>query len=132
MAKFASTRFQLTAGGIAFAASCLLLTTQAMAQRDPAYQSARAQGQVGERTDGYLGVVGGGSPDLQALVNNINIQRKAAYTRSAASGATVEQFAFTSGCNLIEKTEPGEKYQAPDGSWKTRTSAPPERDPRCV
>ncbi len=132
MAHFASTRFQLTAGGIAFAASCLLLATQAMAQRDPAYASARAQGQIGEQTDGYLGIVGTATPELRALINNINIQRKAAYTRSAAAGATVEQFAFTSGCNLIEKTEPGEKYQAPDGGWKTRTGAAPERDPRCV
>lgn len=132
MTRFASTRFQLTAGGIAFAASCLLLTTAAMAQRDPAYQAARAGGQVGEQTDGYLGIVGSATPELRALVNNINIQRKAAYTKSAASGATVEQFAFTSGCNLINQTQPGEKYQAPDGSWKTRTAAPPERDPRCV
>ena len=132
MARFASTRFQLAAGGIAFAASCMLLTSAAMAQRDPAYQAARAQGHVGEQTDGYLGIVGGATAELRALVNNINIQRKAAYTKSAASGATVEQFAFTSGCNLIEKTEPGEKYQAPDGSWKTRGGGAPERDPRCV
>lgn len=105
----------------------------AMAQRDPAYAAARAAGQVGEQPDGYLGIVGGATPELRALVNNINIQRKAAYTQKAqASGATVEQMAFTSGCNLIAQTRPGEKYRAPDGSWKTRTSAPPERDPRCV
>jgi hypothetical protein len=73
------------------------------------------------------------SPAVRALVNNINIQRKAAYTQqSAASGATVEQFAFTSGCNLILKTAPGEKYKGPDGVWKTRTAAPPERDSRCI
>uniref|UniRef100_UPI0030D767CC YdbL family protein n=1 Tax=Pseudomonas proteolytica TaxID=219574 RepID=UPI0030D767CC len=70
----------------------------AVAQRDPAYQAARAAGEVGEQPDGYLGVVGSASPAVRALVNNINIQRKAAYTQqSAASGATVEQFAFTSG-----------------------------------
>jgi len=43
----------------------------------------------------------------------------------------VEEYAFTSGCLLISKTNPGEKYQAPDGSWQTRTSAPPLRDARC-
>jgi uncharacterized protein len=32
---------------------------------------------------------------------------------------------------LILKTATGEKYAAPDGTWKTRTSEPPERDPRC-
>lgn len=104
----------------------------AMAQRDPAYQAARSSGQVGEQVDGYIGIVGTPTPELRALVNNINIQRKAAYTKSAAAGATVEQFAFTSGCNLIAKTVPGEKYQAPDGKWKTRTQAAPERDERCV
>ncbi|MDR6848110.1 uncharacterized protein YdbL (DUF1318 family) [Sphingomonas sp. BE270] len=105
----------------------------AVAQRDPAYQAARAAGEVGEQPDGYLGVVGSASPAVRALVNNINIQRKAAYTQqSAASGATVEQFAFTSGCNLILKTAPGEKYKGPDGVWKTRTAAPPERDSRCI
>jgi uncharacterized protein YdbL (DUF1318 family) len=104
----------------------------AWAQRDPAYEAARAAGQVGEQTDGYLGIVGNATPELRALVNNINIKRKAAYTRGAAAGATVEQFAFVSGCNLIAKTKPGEKYKGPDGSWKTRGAGAPERDPRCV
>lgn len=128
--------FSRNTATLAIAAGALLVTafaaTAALAQRDPAYQAARSAGQVGEKPDGYLGIVGAETPDLRALVNNINIQRKAAYTRSAADGATVEQFAFTSGCNLIAKTVPGEKYQTPDGSWKTRTDAAPERDSRCV
>ena len=108
-------------------------STAALAQRDPAYQAARTAGQVGEQPDGYLGVVGAGSAELRAMVNNINIQRKAAYTQqSAQAGSTVDQFAVTSGCNLIARTVPGEKYKAPDGSWKTRTSAPPERSAICV
>lgn len=106
--------------------------TAAQAQRDPAYAAARAAGQVGEQPDGYLGVVSGGA-DVRALVSNINIQRKSAYTQKAqASGATVEQLAFTSGCNLIAQTAPGEKYRAPDGSWQTRGGGAPQRDPRCV
>ena len=71
-------------------------------------------------------MVGGGNADLRALVSNINIQRKAAYTQKAqASGATVEQMAFTSGCNLIAQTGPGEKYKTPDGSWATRGGGAP-------
>ena len=104
----------------------------AWAQRDPAYAAARAAGQVGEQPDGYLGVVSGGA-DVRALVAKINIQRKAAYTqKAAASGATVEQLAFTSGCNLIAQTAAGEKYQTPGGAWATRGAGAPERDPRCV
>ena len=109
------------------------LATAASAQRDPAYAAARSAGQVGEQPDGYLGIVGAASGDLRALVNSIYIQRKSAYTQKAtASGATVEQLAFTSGCNLIAQTGAGEKYKAPDGAWKTRTAAAPDRDPRCV
>ena len=105
----------------------------AAAQRDPAYAAARAGGEVGEQPDGYLGLVGAGSPALHALVGDINIKRKAAYTsEAAASGATVQQFAFTSGCTLIAQTRPGEKYRSPDGGWRTRTAAAPDRDPRCV
>ena len=121
---------KMTMAGLVVLAS---LSTAAWAQRDPAYAAARAAGEVGELPDGYLGVVGGGSAELRALVNAINIQRKAAYTQKAqATGATVEQLAFTSGCNLIAQTKPGEKYRAPDGGWKTRTAAAPERDSRCV
>jgi uncharacterized protein len=110
-----------------------VLGSAAWAQRDPAYAAARSAGQVGEQPDGYLGVVGAGSAELRALVSSINIQRKAAYTqRAAASGATVEQLAFTSGCNLIAQTAAGEKYRTPDGVWKTRTAAAPERDGRCA
>jgi uncharacterized protein YdbL (DUF1318 family) len=102
-------------------------------ERDPAYAAARAAGQVGELPDGYIGVVGAATKDLSALVNKINIQRKAVYTqRSAASGSTVEEMAFTTGCNLILKTASGEKYRDPTGAWRTRTAAAPTRDPRCV
>ena len=115
------------------ALSITAVSTAALAQRDPAYAAARASGAVGEQPDGYLGIVGGGTPALKALVSNINIQRKSAYTQKAASsGATVEQMAFTSGCNLIAQTDPGEKYKAPDGSWKTRGGGAPERDSRCI
>jgi uncharacterized protein YdbL (DUF1318 family) len=118
----------IAAAGVMAAA----ISGTAWAQRDPAYASARAKGLIGEKPDGYLGVVGSASPDIQKLVDSINIQRRSAYTKAAAAqGATVEDFAFTSGCNLIAKTQSGEKYQAPDGSWKTRTAAAPQRDSRC-
>lgn len=108
------------------------LSEPAFADRDPAYAAARSAGQVGEKTDGYLGVVGGGSGDLRGLVDKINIQRRANYTQRAASqNATVEEYAFTQGCLLIARTAPGEKYQSPDGSWQTRGSGAPQRDPRC-
>ena len=115
-----------------FGAVALGLTLPALAQRDPAYEAARENGTVGEKPDGYLGLVGGGDAQLQKLVSDINLKRKQVYTeRASAEGSTVEQFAFTAGCNTIARTKPGEKYQAPDGSWKTRDGSPPVRDARC-
>jgi uncharacterized protein YdbL (DUF1318 family) len=108
------------------------LAMPAVAQRDPAYEAARANGSIGEKPDGYLAVVSGGDAQLQRLVNDINLKRKQVYTdRASAEGSTVEQFAFTAGCNTISRTKPGERYMAPDGSWKTRDSSPPVRDARC-
>lgn len=101
-------------------------------QRDPAYAAARSAGQVGEKMDGYLGIVGQETPELRRLVNAINIKRRAFYSqRAQANRATLEEYALTAGCQAILATAPGEKYQAPDGTWKTRTAAAPLRDPRC-
>lgn len=123
---------------IGWALAAMVVTTavavaipSAMAQRDPAYAAARAAGQIGEQPDGYLGFVTTPGAEVRALVQDINIKRKAAYTNGAPQGSTVEQFAFVTGCNLIAKTRPGEKYKAPDGRWLTRDSSPPVRDPRC-
>jgi len=114
------------------AAAIVSFAVPALAQRDPAYAAARANGTVGERVDGYLGIVGDATPALQSMVNDINIKRRAVYSRKAVEkDATVEQYAMTAGCQAIARTVPGEKYQAPSGEWRTRTEEPPERDPRC-
>jgi uncharacterized protein YdbL (DUF1318 family) len=100
--------------------------------RNPAYDSARRAGLIGERMDGYLGYVGSPSGELRALVEDINIKRKALYADKAkANSATLEEYSLTAGCLAIARTAPGEKYQAPDGSWQTRGVEPPVRDSRC-
>jgi uncharacterized protein YdbL (DUF1318 family) len=82
--------------------------------------------------DGYLGYVTPPGGDIRALVEDLNIKRRALYSEKAqAAGATVEEYAFTTGCRLIAQTSPGEKYEGPGGGWLTRTSAPPQRDSRC-
>jgi len=108
------------------------LATPALAQRDPAYAAARAAGQIGEKPDGYIGIVGAASPDLRRVVEDVNIKRRAVYAeRAQAQHATVEEYAFTSGCKLIAQTEPGEKYMTPTGGWQTRGAGAPLRDSRC-
>lgn len=120
----------LSVGGAALIASAFPATAQA--GRDPVYAAARNAGQVGEKRDGYLGFVVAPGAALRAKIEDINIKRKALYAEKAqAKGSTVEEYAFVSGCKLIADTQPGEKYEAPDGSWQTRTAAPPARDSRC-
>ncbi len=114
------------------AAALTMVAGAAQAQRDPAYQQARTQGLIGEKPDGYLGYIAAPSAAVRALVEDINIKRKAAYTREASSaGSTVEQFAFTTGCRLIQQAAQGEKYQTPGGQWATRDGGAATRDPRC-
>ena len=122
-----------TALGAAAVATALGgIAAPAFAQRDPAYAAARAAGQVGEKMDGYLGIVGAETAELRRVVNDINIKRRAVYAeRAQANNATLEEYALTAGCQAILATSPGEKYQAPDGTWQTRTSAAPMRDSRC-
>lgn len=129
MNKFLTKRIAFVAAGLALAIGGI---SAVQAQRDPAYDTARSSGQVGEKMDGYLGIVTAETPALRRIVNDINIKRRAVYARKAgAANATLEEYALTAGCIAISRTSPGEKYQAPNGNWQTRTSAPPQRDARC-
>ena len=133
MGEFMTKRLtRAVLAGAALATALGGIAAPAYAQRDPAYAAARAAGEVGEKMDGYLGIVGTETADLRRLVNDINIKRRAVYSQKAqASNATLEEYALAAGCQAILATTPGEKYQAPDGSWQTRTSAAPMRDSRC-
>jgi uncharacterized protein len=123
---------KLALAGAAGALFLGALSAPALAQRDPAYDTARKSGQIGEKMDGYLGIVGAETDALRRMIADLNIKRRAVYADKAkAANATLEEYAFTAGCLAISRTEPGEKYQAPGGGWQTRTAAPPQRDSRC-
>lgn len=131
MARLVNRTFaKASLGGLVLAA--LALPAPAMAQRDPAYDAARKAGQVGEKVDGYLGVVGSQSAAIQNMVADLNRKRRENYTqRAQAQRATLEEYALTQGCLLIARTEPGEMYQTPEGTWEARGSGAPRRDSRC-
>ncbi|WP_409233785.1 YdbL family protein [Novosphingobium sp. MMS21-SN21R] len=132
MAKFSVRKCMMTLAASGLVLGGLVPAVAYGQARDPAYAAARAAGQVGEKMDGYLGYVTPPAATLRAVVEDINIKRKAVYADKAqANKATVEEYALTSGCLLIGQTKPGEKYQAPDGSWQTRGDGPPMRDSRC-
>ncbi len=79
---------------------------------------ARAKGLIGERPDGYVGVVSGGA-DIQALVTSINQQRRAKYEQIAKQkGVPVEQIgAITAEKIIQENLKPGWYYMNGAGSW---------------
>lgn len=114
------------------AALAMVAAPVAVSAQGLTYKSAKSAGVIGEKPDGYLEVVGSGSAEARTLVNAINIKRKAKYTELASEkGVTVQDIAFTTGCNLIARTAAGEKYLAPNGQWMTRDGSPPQRDARC-
>jgi uncharacterized protein YdbL (DUF1318 family) len=80
--------------------------------------SAKQQGLVGEQPSGYLGVVGKSTPDVEALVLDINQKRRSAYEGIAKRNGTdisaVEQLA---GKKAIEQTPTGQFIRLPSGDW---------------
>ncbi|MBR9908948.1 MAG: YdbL family protein [Gammaproteobacteria bacterium] len=81
-------------------------------------QDAKDQGLVGEQPNGYLGIVGRSSAELEALVADINGKRRDAYESIANKNKTpleaVEQLA---GQKAMQKTTSG-NYIKLDGRWQ--------------
>jgi len=98
----------------------------AHAQGDTAAQ-LRASGHVGEQADGYLGLVDAASADIRAQMEQVNIQRRAAYTQLAAQrNATIEEVAAATACQLFAtRVGPGQYYRLPDGVWRRRNDSEP-------
>jgi uncharacterized protein YdbL (DUF1318 family) len=86
---------------------------------DPQIEAAKDQGVVGERIDGYLGIVSGGAdPALVRLVQDTNNKRRAAYGSLASqTGTTPEEVARVTGEKLIAGAAPGEYVMGDNGSW---------------
>jgi len=77
---------------------------------------AKAQGVVGESVNGYLGAVKS-SPDVNALVKDINAKRKAEYERIAKqNGIAVSDVEALAGKKAIDKTPAGQFVNV-TGSW---------------
>lgn len=88
----------------------------------PAYAddlaSAKAAGQVGERPDGMLGIVGASTPALEALVKDVNSRRldvfKGIATKNGQSLAAVQA---VSGEEFIKRTPAGQYIMDAAGKW---------------
>jgi uncharacterized protein YdbL (DUF1318 family) len=77
---------------------------------------AKQQGLVGEKDNGYLGLVII-QKDAQILVNDINAKRKAVYIKLAAkNGITVQQVEKLAAAKAYKKTSTG-NYLWMSGKW---------------
>ena len=82
--------------------------------------SARADGSVGEKSDGYVTALKS-SGDVNALVADVNAKRKAEYERiSKENGQPVDVVAKLAAAQIVGKLSSGAKYQDGSGNWKTK------------
>lgn len=90
------------------------------AQESAAIVAARRAGQVGERYDGYLGLVTAtASAELRRQVGAVNIRRRALYTDLATRrGVTREEVGITAACSLLKRVAVGEYYLSGQGGWR--------------
>ncbi|MGE3540794.1 MAG: YdbL family protein [Candidatus Tectimicrobiota bacterium] len=81
-------------------------------------EEAKGQGLVGEQPNGYLGLVQpGATPEVQALVKDINQKRRQTYEDIAQRNATTLQAVeMLAGKTAIEQTKPGHFIQM-SGRW---------------
>ncbi|MDY0882504.1 YdbL family protein [Dongia soli] len=98
-------------------ASSLIFATPAAAET---LDGARAKGLIGERPDGYVGIVSGNAgADIQKLVQDVNEQRRTKYEQIAKQkGVPVEQIgAITAEKIIQEKLQPGWYFMDSGGKW---------------
>ncbi|MEZ5567879.1 MAG: YdbL family protein [Halioglobus sp.] len=94
----------------------LLGTTGAMALE---LDDAKTRGLVGETAGGYLASVVS-SPEVEALIDSINSQRKAHYQEIAnKNGISLEAVEVRAGKKAIEKTPAGEFISTGSG-WQKK------------
>ncbi len=80
---------------------------------------AKAKGLVGEQLNGYLGAVTGqSSPEVNALIQAVNQQRKQRYQDIAKkNNTTLKAVELLAGKTAMKKTKPGNFIQLPSGQW---------------
>ncbi|HWP65569.1 MAG TPA: YdbL family protein [Candidatus Limnocylindria bacterium] len=80
--------------------------------------TAKRQGLIGERPDGYVEVVDpNASPDVRAFAAEVNAKRRDAYQKVARqNGAPLADVAKIAGKKLIDGAPPG-TYVKIDGEW---------------
>jgi uncharacterized protein YdbL (DUF1318 family) len=83
---------------------------------------AKRDGWLGERIDGFLGVVRADTPgDVRALADQINARRRQEYGQIAQrQGVPLEAVAQLAGQKLIDRAGRGEWVLGADGNWRQK------------
>lgn len=113
-----------------FACAALAVAVPSPAQTSPALVAARQAGQVGERFDGYLGLVTAAPETVRRQVAAVNIRRRSLYISLAQRrNVTAEVVGVAAACELLRELRPGEAYMLKDGVWRRRASGQAAPDP---
>jgi uncharacterized protein YdbL (DUF1318 family) len=114
---------------IALLAACAAaLSAAPVGAQSAAVAEAIQAGQVGERFDGYMGVLGNPSPEVRRQVSAINIRRRNLYLAlSARRNVTAELVGKATACQLLSSLAAGEPYMLSDGVW--RRHSPGQAEP---
>jgi uncharacterized protein YdbL (DUF1318 family) len=106
-----------------FSLIALALLAPPAGAQTAAVDSARAAGLVGERYDGYLGLVSAVPANVRSQVAAINVTRRTLYSRlAAARGASPQDVGVTAGCELLGRVGVGQAYLWADGAWRRRAA----------
>lgn len=88
------------------------------AYANDALDAAKAAGQVGERPDGMLGIVGASTPTLEALVKDVNARRLEVFRGIAVkNGQSLAAVQAVSGEEFIARTPRGQYIMDAGGKW---------------
>jgi uncharacterized protein len=103
----------------------IILLTLCLAALPAAAQSldqAKAEGLVGEKVDGFVGVVAADAPaEVHAMVDRINAERRARYTEIAKKqSAPMDAVAKIAGQKLTERAPSGQYVLGADGQWRQK------------
>ena len=84
-------------------------------------KEAQSQGLVGEANSGYIAVVQGSTPEVEALVAEVNAKRKREYAAIAKrNNIDISQVAARAAEKLEARLSKGEYYQDNLGRWKQK------------
>jgi len=114
-------RRALATATLALAAALFLIAAAPNARAED-LDAAKAAGWVGERPDGYLGVVSASAPPaVKQLVLDVNAKRRLKYAEIAQqNGTSVDTVAALAGAKLVERTPPGQYVLGVDVRWQKK------------